>query len=76
MKSLAKEAARLVESLPTEKAQALIEFARYRADRAEEEAWDRKFGDPRHAPELKALMAQVESDIAAGKTDLLDPQRL
>ena len=76
MKSLAEEAARLVESLPADKARALIEFARYLADRAEEEGWDRRFGDPKYAPRLKALMAQVESDIDAGKTDPLDPQRL
>ena len=76
MKSLAREAARLVESLPPQKARALIDYARYLAERADEEEWDRKFGDRRYAAKLKKLLGRVEREIRTGKTERLDPDRL
>lgn len=76
MNTLVEEAVRIVESLPPDKAQALLEYARYLAEKAEEEAWERRFTDPKYAPKLTALMAEVEQDIAAGKSEPLDPNRL
>jgi len=76
MTSLAREAARLVDSLPREKARALIEYARYLADKAGEEEWDRQFSEPKYRRKFRALVAQVERDIAAGKTEPLDLDRL
>jgi hypothetical protein len=76
MKPLAQEAARLVEALPREKAQALIEYARYLAEKADDEEWDRKFSDPRYAPKLKKLMARVEREIRTGATEPLAIDRL
>jgi hypothetical protein len=76
MKGLAQEVARLVESLPVEKAQALIEYARYLSEKADEEEWDRKFSDRRYAPKLKKVMAKVEREIRAGKSEPLNLDRL
>ena len=49
VKSPAEEAARIVESLPPEEAQALLEYALWLAERADGEEWDRRLGDPRYA---------------------------
>jgi hypothetical protein len=76
MTKLAQEAARLVEMLPEDKAQALLEYARYLVDKADDEEWDRKFSDPQYRPKLSALMEQVEREIAAGRTEPLNLDRL
>jgi hypothetical protein len=72
MTTLAQEAAKLVDALPADKAQALIEYARYLAEKADEEAWDNKFGDAKYAPKLKTLMSDVEAEIAAEKDSALE----
>jgi hypothetical protein len=76
MTKLAEEAARLVDMLPEEKAQALLEYARYLAEKADEEEWERQFADPKYRPKLQALMEEVEREIAAGQTEPLDLERL
>jgi hypothetical protein len=76
MTKLAQEAAQLVEMLPEDKAQALVDYARYLVEKADDEEWERKFSDPKYRPKLTALMEQVEREIAAGRTELLDPDRL
>jgi hypothetical protein len=72
MNALTEEAVRLIETLPEDKARALLEFARYLAEKADEEAWERKFADPRYRPRLAAVMEEVEQEIAAGRTTALD----
>jgi hypothetical protein len=76
MTLLAEEAAKLVDSLPPEKAKALIEYARYLADKADEEGWERRFGDPSFQPKFTAMLREAERDISEGKTEPLDPRRL
>jgi hypothetical protein len=76
MTKLAEEAARIVEMLPEDKAQALLEYARYLIEKADEEAWERRFTDPKYSPKLTAMMQEVEQEIAAGQTEQLDPNRL
>jgi hypothetical protein len=73
---LAKEAARLVDLLPQEKAKAVLDYAHYLVEKADEEEWERKWADPRYQPKLSGLMAEVEREIAAGQDEPLDPQRL
>lgn len=72
MNALAEEAVRLIEALPEDKARALLEFARYPAEKSDEEEWERKFADPRYRPRLTAMMEEVEQEIAAGRTTPLD----
>ena len=45
-------------------------------EKADEEEWERKFADPRYRPKLRALMEEVEREIAAGQTEPLDLERL
>ncbi len=76
MTALAEETARLVDSLPPSKAQALVEFARYLADKADEEDWDRQLGDPRYASKLAAASVDAKRDADSGAATPLDPERL
>jgi hypothetical protein len=76
MTELAEETARLVDSLPPEKAQALMEFARFLAEKADEEEWEKRFSDPKYAGKLGSLVREVEAEIASGATEPLDPDRL
>jgi hypothetical protein len=76
MTKLVEEAARLVAMLPEDKAQALLEYARYLVDKADEEEWERRFSDAKYRPKFSATLQEVESEIAAGQTEPLDPTRL
>ncbi len=76
MTKLAEEAARLVDSLPQDKAHALIEYARFLAEKADEELWEQQFDDPRYAPRVAAAAAEVDGEIRAGQGEALDPDRL
>ncbi len=75
-KAVAKETARIVESLPADKAEALLDYANYLAERAEEAEWDRRFSDPKYQPKLKAKLAEVKSKIVAGGFEPLDANLL
>ncbi len=76
MTKLAEEAAKLIDSLPPDKARALLDYARYLAEHVDEEEWDRKFSDSKYAKKFGALIAEVDREIAQGKTEPLDPSRL
>lgn len=72
MTKIAQEAAELVDLLPPDKAQALMEYARYLAEKADQEEWERKFSDPKYAPKLNAMKEVVDREIAAGNAKPLD----
>jgi hypothetical protein len=76
MTKLAQEAAKLVDSLPPDKAQALLEYARFLAEKADEEGWDCKTSDPKYAAKINKLAQEVDKQIAAGKAEPLDTSRL
>lgn len=76
MNSPAEEAAQIVESLPPEKAQALVEFARYLAETADREAWDERFGNPRYASKLDEMAGEALDEWRAGKTQPIDPDQM
>jgi len=76
MSVLAEEAARIVESLPPDKAQALLEYARYLADKADEEQWQKQFSDPKYAPKLQQLAEEALAEFRSGQTQPLDPDRM
>ncbi len=76
MSGLAKEAAKIIDALPPEKAKAVVEFARYLAEKTDEEEWDRQFSDPKYRPRFRAFVSQAEADIAAGKAEPLDPDAM
>lgn len=56
---LAKEAAEIVERLPREKAKALLEYARYLAEKVDDESWDRRVQDPRYSFKLRKMADQA-----------------
>ncbi len=76
MGEAAKETARIAESLPEEKARALLEYARYLAFHADEEAWERKLADPKYTSKLEAMASEALADYRAGKTKPIDPKKL
>ena len=75
-KMIVKETAHIAESLPADKAEALLDYAKYLAERAEEGEWDRRFSDRKYLPKLKAKLAEVKERIAAGEFAPLDPKLL
>lgn len=72
----AQETARLVASLPPQKAEAVLDFARYLAERADEEAWEKSFAKAAKSPKFKAFLDEARRDIAAGKGKTLDLNKL
>ena len=70
---LATEAADIIESLPPKYAEALLEYANYLADKADEEEWDRRLNEAHARPKFEAFIEQARADIAAGKSTPLDP---
>jgi hypothetical protein len=69
------EAVRLIDALLEEKARVLLEFARFLAEKNDEEEWERKFSEPRYRPKLFAVMNEVEEENASGQTMPLDFER-
>lgn len=76
MTKLAKETAAVVENLPDEKAQEVLDFAHYLAEKADEEAWDRQFSDPRYEKKLREAGEAALRDLKEGRTTSLDPDKL
>ena len=74
--TIAEETIQLIESLPADKAAALVEYARYLAEKSDEEEWERKFNDPKYFSKLKARLAEVDQEIAQGQSEPLDLRRL
>lgn len=76
MTPIAKETAEILQSLPAGKAKTLLEFARYLAEKADEEAWDRSFSHATRSGKLRALGNKALSGLRSGKAKLLDPDRM
>lgn len=74
MTQVTSETVRIVEKLPEDKALALLEYARYLAERVDEEAWQRRFRDKNYAPKLKSAADQALAEHRSGKTKLLTPR--
>ena len=76
MTKIAEEAAALLDSLSEEKAREVLDFARYLVERADEEAWEKSFSDPRNAKKLREAGEQALRDLREGRTEPLDPEKL
>lgn len=76
MNTLAEEAARIVDTLPAEKAQALLEYARYLAEKADEEVWRSQFDNPNYATKLTRMAEEALAEYRAGQTQPLEPDKL
>jgi ribosomal protein L22 len=76
MTKIAEKTAALIDSLPAAKAREVFDFARSLADRADEEAWEKSFSNPRAATKLRKLADKAIKEFNAGKTRPLDPDKL
>lgn len=76
MAAASEETADIAQALPPEKAQSLLEFARFLAETADRELWERRFGDPRCVQKLDELAEEVLAEFRAGKTEPLDPDQM
>ncbi len=74
--TIAQEAVRLIKHLPREKAQALLEYARYLVESTGEEVWEHRLSDPRHAKKLKDLGEKARKEFRDGKTRPLDSDKM
>ena len=74
--SVAEETIQLVKSLSPEKAAALLDYARYLAEKADEEEWERKFSAAKYRPKLQKRLAEVDREIAQGQSEPMDLERL
>lgn len=76
MNALAQEVAKLVESIPPDKARTVVEFARFVAERDDADSWERRFQDPRVAGNLRTEADRALADLDAGRAEDLDPDSL
>lgn len=72
MTKIAEEAAAVIDSLPAEKAQEVLDFARYLAEKASDDAWERSLSDPRAREKLKRFAEEALKEPA----EPLDPEKM
>jgi hypothetical protein len=74
--SQAEEAASIVSSLPPDKASMLLAFAHFLAEQADEQEWDERFAAASKSPRFQKRLAEVDHEIAQGKSLPLDLSQL
>ena len=72
MTKITEETAALLESLPEEKAREVLDFARYLADRAEEDAWEKSLSNPKAREKLQRFAEEALKEPA----EPLDPEKM
>jgi len=73
MTAVAKELAKIVDSLPEEKAREVMDFARFLQQQAGDAAWERIIDDTRSRPKLDKF---VEDALREGVAEPLDLSKL
>lgn len=73
MTAAAKELVELLGELPEEKARAVVDFARFLHQQADDAAWERIISDTRPRPKLDAFVAEA---LREGKSEPLDTNKL
>ncbi len=61
------ELSALFERLPTDKARSVLDFTRFLAEQADDEAWDRRLAGAAASPRFRERLDEVERQIAAGQ---------
>lgn len=74
--TVAEQTAELVAALPPGKAEEVLDFARFLAERIEEEAWRERLDNAHKLPKFRAFVEDVEREIAEGKATPMDPGQL
>jgi hypothetical protein len=67
--SKSEELVRIIETLPADRVQEVLDFASSLADKArkDDEEWERKLADPKYSSKMKSFFAECEKEIAEGK---------
>ena len=65
----------LFERLPTDKARSVLDFTRFLAEQADDEAWDRRVEAAGSSPRFRQRLAEVERQIVAGRATPVDGRR-
>jgi hypothetical protein len=73
MTAVAKELAKIIDSLPEEKAREIVDFARFLQQQADDAAWERIIGDAQPRPKLDKFVAEA---LREGAAEPLDPSKL
>ena len=73
MTAVAKELAKIIETLPEEKAREVVDFARFLQQQADDAAWERIIDDSRSRPKLDKFAAEA---LREGTAEPLDPSKL
>jgi hypothetical protein len=74
--SVAEETATIVSALPLEKARAVLDFARFLADQADERAWDERLAAAADSPRFQKRLSEANQEISQGKSSPLDTNQL
>ena len=73
MTAAAKELVELIGELPEEKARAVVDFARFLRQQADDAAWERTIAAKRSYPKLEKFAADA---LREGTAEPLDPDKL
>jgi hypothetical protein len=66
----------LCAQLPAEKTATLLEFARFLAEKADDNRWDQRLEAAADSPKFRALVASADEAIARGEAEPLDIDKL
>ena len=70
------ELSALFEQLPLDKARSVLDFTRFLAEQADDEAWDRRVEAAGSSPRFRQRLDEVERQIAAGQAQPMDLNQL
>jgi hypothetical protein len=73
MTAVAKELARIIDSLPDEKAREVVDFTRFLQQQASDAAWERIIDDSQARPKLDKFVADA---LREGPAEPLDSSKL
>ncbi len=75
--SVAEETAAVVDRLPPGKAQSVLDFARFLADKlSDDDEWDKRLEIAHTLPKFKAFIENAELQMAEGKSIPMDMDKL
>jgi hypothetical protein len=74
--SVAEEIVSIVEQLPPDKAQSVLDFARYLAEKHADAEWEKRLAIAHTQPKFRALVEEAERDDAAGRSEPMDFDKL
>ncbi len=72
MSQVAAELTAIIEGLSDERAKALLDYARYLAEKQDDEEWERVVERATRSPKFAAYMAEVEQEIREGRTEPIE----